>query len=464
MAHPELQQRLINLAASNKLIDLAMDVEFKDIPKQAIESAKIFLMDTLAVSVAGRQTKGADKIFKAASAWGESNASRVIARPGIRLPSASSAFVNGYQTHCLEWDALHESSVVIAMCCPVSALVAEAEQTHCSGENFLAALIVAIEIAVLLGSASSTGPKFFRPAIAGGMAASIGISRLRGFDKQQTLDALGLTYSQIAGTMQAHWEGSMALAMQVGSCARAAICAADMTQAGATGPQDILLGKFGYFTLFETATNLDEAFLNFGKPWKMTEMAHKPYPAGRATQAALTMFRDLQTDGPFELDSIARITMRVPPLILLLVGRPLTENMSSAYARLCLKYIGPVMLLEGDIDPVNFPEGQPVSKAVETLSKRLHIELDENKDPNALGPQTCEIEFTNGTILQAECSIPYGSPGNALSKEARDAKVRRCFSIGAPDLDPEVLIAASEKVETMNDIRELTSAVYGCES
>ena len=99
-----------------------------------------------------------------------------------------------------------------------------------------------------------------------------------------------------------------------------------------------------FFTLFETADNIDETLAALGGKgeniWKITEMAHKPYPAGRATQSILTMFVELLTKHKFDVEDIDTITVNVPPLIMLLVGRPLTETMTSSYARLCLKFVG----------------------------------------------------------------------------------------------------------------------------
>ena len=39
--------------------------------------------------------------------------------------------------------------------------------------------------------------------------------------------------------MQAHWEGSDALPLQVGIAARAALTAADLVEAGISGPEDL---------------------------------------------------------------------------------------------------------------------------------------------------------------------------------------------------------------------------------
>jgi len=214
--YEDLGSRTQNVEASYRIVDFARSVQYEDLSDDALKYLKIFLMDTLAVGVAGLCSSGADIVLNSAATWGEGDQARIIGRPGLRYPAPTAAFINGYQIHALEWDGLHEHSVVIAMCTSVSALMAEAEQHTVTGRDFVTALCVAVEIAVVLGGASRTAPRFFRPAVAGLMGAAMGIAKLRNFDREQTLQTLGLAYSQVSGTMQAHWEGAMMLAAQVG--------------------------------------------------------------------------------------------------------------------------------------------------------------------------------------------------------------------------------------------------------
>jgi len=110
----------------------------------------------------------------------------------------------------------------------------------------------------------------------------------------------------------------MALPMQVGSVSRNAHFSVDMALAGMTGPVDIIDGQFSYFNLFENNV-FDESLIGqLGKPFKVSEVAHKPYPAGRATQTVLTMLRQWQEQKAFSVDEIAEINVFIPPLVMLL--------------------------------------------------------------------------------------------------------------------------------------------------
>jgi aconitate decarboxylase len=459
----ELGSRTRSVETSLAIVDFVLDTTFEDLTPDALKYLKIFLMDTLAVGVAGGCSAGSDIALKSVKSWGQGDQARLIGRPGMRLPAPSAAFVNGYNIHALEWDGLHEYSVVICLCAPLAAMMAEAEQNPVSGKEFLTAFCLAVEVAVTLGGASLTAPRFFRPAVSGMMGAAMGVAKMRGYSREQTLQMLGLTYSQASGTMQAHWEGAMMLAMQIGVSARAVICAADMAAAGAKAPVDVLLGKFGFFTLFETADNIDKPLAAMGgkgaNVWKITDVAHKPYPAGRATQSVLTMFNELTAKHDIAPEQIEEIIVAVPPLIMLLVGRPLTDSMTSSYARLCLKFVGPMMLLRGEIDPRLFPEDSAPPDDVKALGERFTIVLNDITDPNALGPQSCTIRLKSGEEFHANCDVPYGSPGNRMPKDAREQKIRKCFEVGGYRADPQILIDLIETIEDLDDVRALFSAV-----
>ena len=447
------------MTAAAHIVDFVHAARFADLPPNAVDAARTFLLDSLAVGVAGSGYDGADKALAAAQRWGEGGTSRVLGRTGVVLPVPAAALVNGYQIHCLEWDGLHEYSVVIALCAPLGALTAELDARPFSGADLLLAMSIGVEVAVLMGAAANAGPRFFRPAVAGLMGAAMAIAKVRGFSATQTAHTLGLAYSQVQGTMQAHWEGTMALALQVGFAARAAITAADLVEAGMTGPLDVIDGKFGYFALIERTDGLAVHLEAMGRPWKITQMAHKPYPAGRATQAALTALTDWRADHDFTAGDVERFTAHVPPLIELLVGRPLKDDMTPAYARLCLRFVAPLFLTDGAVDPRRFTADAFSSPALRALGARVAIVGDGNPDTNALSPQRFELLLKDGRLLTADVADPLGSPGRPLSREQQETKVAACLAQGATPLDADALVAAVQSIAESRDARMLLDCV-----
>ena len=454
-----LSTRLQRPELVEQLASFVTDLEFSDLPEDVVKHASFFLMDTIAVGIAATTYDATDKALASVKSWGNSDQARVIGRPDVTLPKAAAAFVNGMQVHALEWDGLHEETVVIALCASAGALVSELDQTSCTGKELICAFTLGVEVAVFFGGVTDSSPRFFRPSAAGGLGAVMALAKLRKLTKQQTIAALGLAYSQTCGTMQAHWEGSMALPMQVGAVARNAHFAVDMAQAGMTGPVDIIAGQFNYFSLFENGTFKQSTMQNLGKPYKITEVAHKPFPAGRATQAVLTMLQQCNEKHKFNIDDIAKIEVYVPPLIMLLVGRPIEKNMTASYARLCLRFIVPLMLIDRDIDPRRFTQDVYSDAGIVTLSKKIAILDDGNQDKNALGPQSMNIHLNDGHEITLSCTDPLGSPNNPLNQQQRNQKVMRCFELGLPNRSATDFINCCEYLAELDDCRQILNLV-----
>jgi 2-methylcitrate dehydratase PrpD len=374
------------------------------LPPDVRRAALMLLDDTLACGVAGSSAPGADGVLAAARGWGAGDDVPVLGR-AERVPAAAAAFVNGFQIHCLEWDAVHEPAVVHAMSVVTAAVHAAAHARQADPEAALAALVTGVEIACILGIAAETPLKFFRPATAGLIGGALAVARLAGLPPERFGDVLGLAHAQCAGTMQAHVEGSIALPLQVAAAARAAITAVDLVAAGLPGPQDALMGPFGYFPLFDGG-DPTAMVATLGRIWRIAEISIKPWPSGRASHATLAAL---------EGQDVMAVTAHVPPLIARLVGRPWRADMTPAYARLCLPFLAALMLRDGRIDPRCFTPEAFADPDLQALGARLTISVDGNPDPNALGPQRFVLTAADGRRREIVTSATFGSPANPLS-------------------------------------------------
>ncbi|WAC22764.1 MmgE/PrpD family protein [Blastomonas sp. SL216] len=385
------------------------------LPAKVRAAALHLLGDTLAVGAAGAAAPGADDVLTAARSWGMGEDARLIGS-GERLPAASAAFVNGFRIHCLEWDAVHEAAVVHALSVVTAALGAAIDRMGgCDPDDTLTALAIGVDIAAGLGLAATSPLSFFRPATAGCIGAALAVARIEQVERLE--DVLGLAYSSLAGTMQAHVEGSIALPLQIANAARAAIAAVDLVKAGLTGPHDALEGPYGYFRLFDQG-DLASYTRDLGRIWRIAEISVKPYPSGRASHAVLGTLADLRLVPA----SVASIEAYVPPLIARLVGRPLVADMTPAYARLCLPMLTALMLTDGRIDPRRFVPETLADPAIRALADRLAITVDGNPDPNALFPQKLLVRLTDGSTIERAIPHTLGSPDAPLSPDGTAAK------------------------------------------
>ena len=420
------------MTAAETIVRHALGASYEDLPPEAVRAAKTFILDTIGVGVAGAAAPYADDVFRTACAWGEAGpggAAHVFARRKT-LPAASAAFVNGFQIHCQEFDCVHEPAVVHPMATIFAALSAEAARGGAmSGKAFIAAVALAVDVAAGLGLAATSGIRFFRPATAGIFGATLGAARLRGFDQPAALDALGYALAFCSGTMQAHVEGKPALPVQIGNAARGAVMACDLAEAGLPGPNDVFDGPFGYLTLFEAEADIAPVLAALGERWRITEVSHKPFPTGRASQGGIVAVQELRRQG-VSADNLERLTLTAPPLIKRLVGRPYRDDMAVNYARLCFPYAGALALIDGTVGLEDFDEARLRNRDIADLARRIEVADDGSTDPAAFTPQRARAALKDGRVVETVVERLYGSPHNPLTHDAHLEKFRRCMAYG----------------------------------
>ena len=429
-----------------------------DVPDVAIRAAKTFILDSFGVGLSGGGGPWTDELITLSQQWGAGDQARVWGH-GQALPAPAAALCNAYQIHNAEFDCVHEGAVVHAMTVLLGGAMAVAERDGgVTGRDLLLACVLGVDVACHIAVAVTTGLKFFRPGTAGALAAVTAIGKLKNFDAETLRHAYSIAYGQMCGTMQAHTEGSALLGMQVGFNARNAVVACDMAAAGLAGPVNILEGPFGFLRLFEGGYDREVLLAQLGKTWRIAELSHKPYPSGRATHGIVDSCLRLQQQHGFTADQVAGIRADVPPLIHHLVGRPITDGMTTNYARLCAQYVTAHALSRRGIgvdayDHENLAEGETAA-----LARRIEIMIDDNPDPNALAPVTVTLSLKDGTEHSITVKDVYGSPANPMSHEAHLQKFRdNCAAAPRPLAGAAVngLIDQVEGLEAMDDVTKL---------
>ncbi|MGI9506996.1 MAG: MmgE/PrpD family protein, partial [Geminicoccaceae bacterium] len=296
------------------------------------------------------------------------------------------------------------------------------------------------------------------PATAGAFGAVAALGKLRGFDRETLVNAFGIALAQLSGTMQAHVDGGVMLAMQMGFNARNAVVAADMAERGLSAPASVLEGEFGFFPLFEGDYDLKPSLDALGKIWRIEEIAHKPFPSGRATHGVLDGLLTLRQDRGFSVDDVDSVTCRVPPLTAQLVGRPILNVMEANYARLSAPYVLASALIEGQVVIETFRPERLREKARLALGRRITVEIDDNPDKNALTPVTVEVLLKNGTAHDITMEVVYGNPQKPMTRDAHLEKFRRNWTLARhalPKDHADRLIASVDDLETVPDVRQL---------
>lgn len=445
------------MTAIEKVIQHVTQTQFQELPESTVQAVKTFVLDSVGVGISGSRVPYVEQVKQAAKEWGEAEQAQVWTT-GEWVSATSAACINGYQIHNQEWDCVHEPAVVHPMAVVLSSLMAYGQKYNSSGPQLILGIALAVDVATLIGESATSGLKFFRPSICGCLGATAGMCAMRKFSPEKTANALGIAYSQVSGTMQAHVEGSPMLAMQIGLNSQAAIRAVDLADAGFEGPKDILEGPFGYFANFEDSYDISILTSKLGKVFQVEQVSHKPFPTGRAGHGVVDGLLTLQQQHGFVAEQVAKVEVRATPLINRLVGRVVKKEMDVSYAKLCNGYIAATALLKGDVTVEDFDLQRLRDAQRFELAQKVTTKLNDCDDPNALAPVEVMVELTTGQIWQIALPAILGNPQRPLSREAQLRKFHTaCHSAIRPfsPLCIDKLIKSIDALEQIKNINQL---------
>lgn len=441
-----------------KLVDYCLGQEFDSLDENTLHALKTFILDSLGVGICGARVPFASPLKQLVASWGEGRQAQVM-NTGEWLPAPSAAMVNAWQIHNQEFDCVHEDAVVHPMAVIQAVLLAFSQrQGTITGQQFLTAVCVAVDAATTIGSASNAPVTFFRPAWCGAMGAVLGMAWLAKMERGQALQALGIVYSMLGGTMQAHVEGTAMLAMQIGIAARSAVNAFDLAMAGLDGPVDVLEGPFGFFSLIERESDFPSALEKLFTQHQINQVSHKPFPTGRACHGGLDALQVLIEQHGLQAVDISKITLFAPPLINRLIGRLPQRAMAVSYARLCFAYSGATLFIDGDVAVDCYDPDKLTNSERLALADKFVVVVNDIADPNAMNPQRIKVELTDGRTLCRDIPATLGSPARPLTQQQHLAKFRRCCQAAPNPLSEsqiQQIIDMTDALENVENVEQL---------
>ena len=195
----------------------------------------------------------------------------------------------------------------------------------------------------------------------------------------------------------------------------------------------------------------------FGRRWFVTELAHKPFPSGRATHGIVEACIELRRQHGFQAEAIDRVTASVPPLVQHLVGRPPQAQMSINYARLCARYLAARALLRGSVGFEDFTSQAYGDAPTQGLAQRVAIEVRDGGDPNALTPVEVEIALRDGGRHAVRLDVVLGNPAKPLDRDGQLEKFRRNCLAAANPMQPRMVEQLIEKMDRLEESTDVAA-------
>jgi len=316
----------------------ARALEFGNLPEDAVRWAKLGILDTVGVTLAG-STEPAVRLLS--RAIGSGTGSSLVLGTGKRLAALDATLINGTAAHVLDFDDCNNTFGGHPSAPLVPALLALAGEADCSGRQFIAAYVAGFEMECKI----ARGDNYYQYARGWHPTATMGVfgaatacAHLLGLDAERMAIALAIAASLASG-IKANF-GTMTKPLHVGHCARSGLLAAVLARDGFTANPEALEHAQGYFQAFNGPGNyqLPVILESWGRPLDIVTpgIAFKQYPCCGSTHPPIDALLMLMDRSAIEAEQIDHIDCYIHEFCLKHTDRPAPR--SGAEAKFSLQY------------------------------------------------------------------------------------------------------------------------------
>ena len=442
------------MTLARELAERISTTSYDQLSRQALDYAKIGLLDTLGVGVAGSQDDAA--VIARRTIAPPPGAALVWGTRGRATP-LDAAFMNAIAANVLDFDDCtdnlggHPSAPVLP------ALLALAEQLGARGRDVLIAYVVGFETETQLGR----GVNFYHyekgwhpTATLGVFGAGAACARLLALDVERTTCALSLCASMAAGIKSNL--GSMGKPLHIGQASRSGLLAARLAAEGFTGNADALEHHQGFLELFNGPGNysIERILEKWGTPWdiEMPGIAIKQYPCCLSTQSAVDLMLRLVREQNLRPDQVARVHSKTSSRRLDHTNRP--QPRSALDAKLSIQYVLARALTDRCVALEHFEGDAYRNPAAKQAMELIHATAADPDSPLPDMGAEISIALKDGRQLSGSIDYPIGhAPGKPLADESLAAKFTACTSRILPSEQREKIVNAVASFEEISDLR-----------
>ncbi len=439
-------------------------IEFEHLPQAALDWARIGLLDTIGVTLAGAAEE-APRFAAKALGIGMAAGPSLVFGGSRRVDPLSAALINGTAAHALDYDDCSNSLGGHPSAPILPALIALAEQTPVSGRAMLTAYVAGFETEARIGRGVNLHhyEKGWHPtATLGVFGTTAACARLLGLDAQRIAVALSIAASFASG-IKANF-GSMVKPLHVGHCARNGLYAALLAREGFDSGAAAFEHDHGFLNVFNGAGTYDVTrMLNgWGDPFEIVSpgIAIKQYPCCASTHPAIDCMIALRKEHGLRAEQVARIESWTHKRRLAHTNRP--DPRSALDAKFSVQYCLARALLHGAVSIDHFAGDAWQDAAVQALLPRVQAAVyTEAQFPpeNHYGAEV-RVTLHDGRAVAARVDQAHGrTSDNPLSPEMMKVKFLDCAARVLPPHRSEQLYHVIQQFEQLADVRDLTRSI-----
>ncbi len=435
---------------TRQLAEWVVALQGSDIPADVRGEGLRTFVNWVGCAVGGARHETVDAALRAVSPFSGPRTSTVLGRPE-RLDALKAALVNGITSHVLDYDDTHLKTIIHPAGPVASALLALAETRPMSGEDFLTALIVGVEVECRIGNA--VYPHHYDrgwhiTGTAGVFGAAAAAGKAIGLNRQQMQWAFGLAATQSAGLREMF--GTMTKSFHPGKSAENGLLAALLAEAGFDSSERALEAPRGFACVMSDKQDWNEILGDLGVRWEAALNSYKPFACGIVIHPSIDGCQQIKAEIGDRVNDIASVHLRTHPLVLELTGKRTPKT--GLEGKFSVFHAAATALLRGDGAPTAFTD--EVVNLPEIIALRDRIDATVDPDCHEASV-TIDVTFNDGSTLQKHVHRTIGSHDVPLSDAQVDAKFRVQSGLVIGDAATEALLKMAWATPGLADVAEV---------
>jgi 2-methylcitrate dehydratase PrpD len=430
-----------------------VNARYEDLPANVRKEGTRTLLNWVGVAVGGSHHETVERALSALKPFSGPAQASLLGRTE-RLDIMNTAFLNGVASHIFDFDDTHLKTIIHPAGPVVSAILALSEYHPVSGKDFLNALILGVETECRIGN--SVYPNHYDvgwhiTGTAGVFGAAAAAGKILGLSEQQMVWALGLAASQPVGLRESF--GSMNKSFNPGRAASNGLFAALLAAQNYTSSDGMIEAKRGWANTISTKQDYREITEGLGQRYEAALNTYKPFACGIVIHPALDAAIQLRNEYKLSEDQIARIDLKVHPLVIELTGKKTPKI--GLEGKFSIYHSVAVAIIEGAAGERQYSDRAVNDPKVIALRERVVATIDP-----AIKPEQVDmtISLKDGRTLHNYIEHAIGSLEVPMSDQQLEAKFTDLAKGILPDAQVRKLIDTCWSVEKLDSAAQIAKA------
>jgi len=430
------------------------ELEYDDIPKEAVDRAKRQILDVIGVALAGSTQQVGKLAARFVQKTGGTSDCTVWGTE-LRTSPPQAGFVNGIFSHALDYDdrwlpGAHPTAVTFP------ATLAIAESLRSSGRKLIVAQMAGYEIMGKLQSCTGERGGWHPTCVFGTFGATAAVGKLLNLDPPKLRMAFGIAASEASGLRVNI--GTMTKPFHAGHGARNGVVAAMLAADGFSANPNVF--DTGFFEAFyHTHPSNDWQLTMFlGNPYHLINpgIGIKMYPSDG--------YLPLTFESTLKLVKQHNISVEDVVSIIISVARPDNFNRPTVQtgleAKFSHQYLAALAVLDGKVTIESFADERILAKDVQELMTRISIRVDSSlpKNPD-LRYHPVTIQLRDGKVVTGAQPLARGHWRYPLERSEWLGKFRDNATRVLTASSVENIIELVDDLENLDDVCVLTTVL-----